>query len=86
MLQTLRNPYEGINLFCIEPATPDRLPRKELHETGAATPHNGSQMSNLEMLFDSGKLCPEGVARWDGNISGRYDERMLFGSQSKQGK
>ncbi|MGK6317476.1 DUF4432 family protein [Neorhizobium sp. DT-125] len=56
-LQTLRNAREGINVFCIEPATHDRLPRKELRETGALvpTPRGGSHMFLLEMLFDSGR-------------------------------
>ncbi|OHV77285.1 hypothetical protein LCM4573_11055 [Rhizobium sp. LCM 4573] len=56
-LQTLRNAHEGINVFCIEPATHDRLPRKELREMEAlaSTPRGGSHMFHLEMLFDSGK-------------------------------
>ena len=55
-MQTLRNAYEGINVFCIEPAH-DRLPRKELRETGALAPtlRGGSHMFHLEMLFDSGR-------------------------------
>lgn len=56
-LQTLRNAHEGINVFCIEPATHDRLPRKELREMEAlaSTLRGGSHMFHLEMLFDSGK-------------------------------
>ncbi|MBP1844262.1 hypothetical protein J2046_002520 [Rhizobium petrolearium] len=49
-LQTLCNAHDGINVFCIEPATHDRLPRKELRETGtlASTPRGGSHMFHLE--------------------------------------
>lgn len=56
-LQTLRNAHEGINVFCIEPATHDRLTRKELRATGALapTPRSGSHMFHLEMVFDSGR-------------------------------
>lgn len=56
-VQTLRNDREGINLFCIEPATHDRLPRKELREAGSLTPtqRGGSHMFHLEMLFETGK-------------------------------
>lgn len=57
ILQTLRNAHEGINLFCIEPATHDRLSRKELREQGSLvpTPRGGSHAFHLEMLFDSGR-------------------------------
>jgi hypothetical protein len=56
-LQTLRNSHEGVNVFCIEPATHDRLSRKDLRQTGAltATPRGGTHLFNLEMLFDSGR-------------------------------
>lgn len=56
-LQTLRNSNEGVNVFCIEPATHDRLSRKDLRQTGglAATPRGGTHLFNLEMLFDSGR-------------------------------
>lgn len=56
-LQTLRNADEGINLFCIEPATHDRLPRHQLRESGALvpTPRGGSHLFHLEMQFDSGR-------------------------------
>lgn len=56
-LQTLRNAQEGINVLCIEPATHDRLPRKELRESGALSPtsRGASHKFQLEMLFDSGR-------------------------------
>lgn len=56
-LQTLRNSHDGVNVFCIEPATHDRLPRKELREAGALGPteRGGTHMFHLEMLFDSGR-------------------------------
>ncbi|WP_454855243.1 DUF4432 family protein [Rhizobium binxianense] len=56
-LQTLRNAHEGINLFCIEPATHDRLPRRQLRESGALVPtlRGGSHLFHLEMQFDSGR-------------------------------
>ena len=56
-LQTLRNGREGINVFCIEPATHDRLSRKELREAGAltATARGGSHNFQLELFFDSGR-------------------------------
>lgn len=62
-LQTLRDAREGINVLCIEPATHDRLPRKELRERGALvpTPRGGAHVFRLEMIFDSGRSFPDGV-------------------------
>lgn len=56
-LQTLRNDSEGINLFCIEPATHDRLSRDELRRNGSLipTPRGASHAFHLEMLFESGR-------------------------------
>lgn len=57
VLQTLHNAHEGINVFCIEPATHDRLPRRQLREQGSllAMPRGGWRTFRLEMVFDSGR-------------------------------
>lgn len=56
-LQTLRNKADGINLFCIEPATHDRVPRAELRKRGALTAVEQGSVSafRLELGFDCGR-------------------------------
>ncbi|KEQ02634.1 DUF4432 family protein [Pseudorhizobium pelagicum] len=56
-LQTLRNDQEGINLFCLEPATHDRLSRRQMREAGdlVATPPGATHTFRIEMLFESGR-------------------------------
>lgn len=55
-LQTLRNGADGINLFCIEPATHDRVSRAELRKRGALTAaeSGGASTFRLELNFDCG--------------------------------
>ena len=56
-LQTLRNTADGINLFCIEPATHDRVPRAELRKRGAlSVAEPGSVRAfHLDLGFDCGR-------------------------------
>jgi hypothetical protein len=56
VFQTLRNSRPGVNLICIEPASHERLPRRELFESGAlvATLPGDTKRFHLRMAFGKG--------------------------------
>lgn len=54
-LQTFRRVAEGFNLFCLEPATHDRKPRRELRETGALVHTEDEYDFSLKISCEAGR-------------------------------
>lgn len=64
-LQTYRRPEPGLNLFCLEPVTHDRLPRAELRRRGAlvAQPAGTPLSFSLTLTFNGELRRPDGAER-----------------------